>query len=153
MGHSVLKGAIIYGDNPDVVSSRVCNFRHGIFLLDDFDQKIHSLEKQIEIDGELVCKDIFEALFTIDEEVKVGNTRSIELYRTYLTPEMQYFRSCDMNVNIFVCDRVDPFYTPCHNSYESSIGRTVAKITRRRVERMQSGDFFLLCLFLVIVFL
>jgi hypothetical protein len=134
MGHSVLKGVIIYGDNPDVVSSRVCNFRHGVFLLDDFDPKIHSLEKQCVIDGELVCKDIFETVFTIDEEVKVGNTRSIELYRTYLTPEVQYFRSCDMNVNIFVCDRVDPFYTPCHNSYESSIGRTVAKITRRRVE-------------------
>jgi molecular chaperone DnaK (HSP70) len=26
---SVLKGAVIYGHNPDVVSSRVCNFTYG----------------------------------------------------------------------------------------------------------------------------
>ena len=133
MGHSVLKGVVIYGHDPGV-SSRVCNFTYGIRLNVDFDPKIHSLEKQLEVDGELKGTNIFYTLFTIDEEVKVGDTLSIELYKSYRTPEMQYFRSCDMNVNIFVCDRVDPFYTPCHNSCESSIGRTVATITRRQVE-------------------
>jgi hypothetical protein len=82
-----------------------------IKLSEDFDPEIHSLEKQCEVDGELVCTDIFEALFTIDKEVKVGDTRSIELYKTYLTPEMQYLRSRDMEVSIFVCDRAVPFYT------------------------------------------
>jgi hypothetical protein len=108
---SVLKGAVIYGHNPDVVSSRVCNFTYGIYLMADFDHEIHSLEKQCEVDGELLCSDIFETLFTIDEEVKVGDTRSIEICKTYRTPEMQYLRSRDMEVSIFVCDRANPFYT------------------------------------------
>jgi hypothetical protein len=76
----------------------------------DFDHEIHSLEKQCEVDGELLCSDIFETLFTIDEEVKVGDTRSIEICKTYRTPEMQYLRSRDMEVSIFVCDRANPFY-------------------------------------------
>ena len=88
--HSVLKGAVIYGHNPDVVSSRVCNFTYGIDVRVDFDPKIHSLEKQYERDGDLLCEDIIRTLFTIDEEVKVGDTRSIELNNTYLTPERQY---------------------------------------------------------------
>jgi hypothetical protein len=79
--------------------------------MEDFDPVIHSLEKQTEVDGRLVCTDIFETLFTIDEEVKVGDTRSVEIYNTFLTPEMQYSRSCKIEVLIFVCDRVDPFYT------------------------------------------
>jgi hypothetical protein len=108
---SVLKGAVIYGHNPDVVSSRVCNFTYGISLVEYFDPKIHSLEKQYEMDGKLMCNDIFRTLFTIDEDVKVGDTRSIYLYKSYLTPEMQYLRSYTKQVDIFVCDRADPFYT------------------------------------------
>jgi hypothetical protein len=38
MGHSVLKGVVIYGHDPDV-SSRVCNFTYGIRLSVDFDPK------------------------------------------------------------------------------------------------------------------
>jgi hypothetical protein len=49
-----------------------------IKLSEYFDPEIHCLEKQCEVDGELLCTDIFETLFTIDEEVKVGDTRSIE---------------------------------------------------------------------------
>ena len=110
MGHSVLKGVGIYGHDPDV-SSRVCNFTYGIRLSVDFDPKIHSLEKQLEVDGELKGTDIFDTLFTIDEEIKVGDTRSIELYKSYRTPEMQYLRSRTKKVNIFVSDRADTFYS------------------------------------------
>ena len=108
---SVLKGAVIYGHNPDVVSSRVCNFTYGIDVMAHFDPEIHSLEKQSEVDGELMCTDIFDTLFTIDEEVKVGDTRSIEVYKSYRTPEIQYRRSRDLEVDIYVCDRADPFYS------------------------------------------
>jgi len=100
----------MYGHNPDV-SSRVCNFTYGIRIYENFNPNIHSLEKQLEVDGELLCTDIFEALFTIDEEVKVGDTRSIKLYKTYRTPEMQYLRSRTKNLKIFVSDRADTFYT------------------------------------------
>ena len=59
---SVLKGAVIYGHNPDVVSSRVCNFTYCLDLCENFDPEIHSLEKQYGVDGEVNCTDIFNTL-------------------------------------------------------------------------------------------
>jgi hypothetical protein len=143
---SVLKGAVIYGHNPDVVSSRVCNFTYGIDVMAHFDPEIHSLEKQYEDDGEIWCIDIFHTLFAIDEEVKVGDTRSIELHKTFRTPEMQHLRSRDTKVPIYVCDRANPFYTTdegCSNHATIIVsppsGQLWPKITDGRFELQITG--------------
>ena len=143
---SVLKGAVIYGHNPDVVSSRVCNLTYGIELITIFDPQIHSWEKYCEVDGEEMCIDIFQTLFAIDEEVKVGDTRSMEIAKTFLTPEMQYLRSCDLEVPIFVCDRANPFYTTdegCRNHATIIVnppsGQLWPKIAQGRVELQLTG--------------
>jgi hypothetical protein len=107
---SVLKGAVIYGHNPDVVSSRVCNFTYGIKVFTPFDTKIHSCDKKSTADGKVVCLDIFSKLYTIDDEVKIGDTRSIPVSKTYQTPEMQVHRRSALNVEFYVSDIADPFY-------------------------------------------
>ena len=109
---SVLKGAVIYGHNPDVVSSRVCNFTYGIKVFTSFDPEIHSFDKKGTVDGNVVCHDIFSKLYTIDEEVRIGDTRSsIPVGKTYQTPEMQVHRSSALEVHFYVSDIADPFYT------------------------------------------
>jgi hypothetical protein len=107
---SVLKGAVIYGHEPDVVSSRVCNFTYGIKLLEPFNPEIHSFDKQCTSDGKLMCEDIFNKLYTIDEEVKIGDIRSIPVCKTYQTPEMQEDRDSAAEINFYVSDIADPFY-------------------------------------------
>ena len=111
--HSIFKGAVIYGHNPDIVSSRVCNFTYGIKMLTPFDPEIHSIDKRDTVDGELVCCDIFRKLYTkctIDEEVKIGDIRSIPVRCTFQTPEMQKSRYSAMGVNFHVSDIATPFY-------------------------------------------
>ena len=108
---SVLKGAVIYGHNPDVVSSRVCNFTYGIEVVTSFDPEIHSCDKKGINDGKVVCLDIFKRLYTIDDEVRIGDTRSIPVSTTYQTPKMQAQRSSAIDVNFYVGDIADPFYT------------------------------------------
>ena len=108
---SVLKGAVIYGHNPQVVSSRVCNFTYGIEMLEPFDPEIHSFDKQCTSDGELMCEDIFSKLYTIDDEVKIGDIRSIPVCYTFETPEMQVHRRSAVKVEFYVSDIADPFYT------------------------------------------
>jgi hypothetical protein len=108
---SVLKGAVIYGHNPQVVSSRVCNFTYGIEMLEPFDPEIHSFDKQCTSDGELMCEDIFSKLYTIDDEVKIGDIQSIPVCYTFETPEMQVHRRSAVKVEFYVSDIADPFYT------------------------------------------
>ena len=107
---SVLKGVVIYGHDPDVVSSRVCSFAYGIKLLEPFDPEIHSFDKQCTSDGKLMCEDIFNKLYTIDEEIKIGDIRSIPVSKTLQTPEMQELRDSAAEINFYVSDIADPFY-------------------------------------------
>ncbi|XP_052071121.1 heat shock 70 kDa protein 12B-like [Mytilus californianus] len=66
---AVLKGAVIYGHNPNVVSSRVCYYTYGIAISKAFDPSIHDPEKKVLRDGREMCNNLFEVLFEIDEEV------------------------------------------------------------------------------------
>jgi hypothetical protein len=75
-----------------------------------FDTKIHSCDKKSTADGKVVCLDIFSKLYTIDDEVKIGDTRSIPVSKTYQTPEMQVHRRSALNVEFYVSDIADPFY-------------------------------------------
>ncbi|XP_071132816.1 heat shock 70 kDa protein 12B-like [Mytilus edulis] len=44
---SVFKGAVIYGHNPNVVSSRVCNYTYGLAVAMQFDPSIHDSRKKV----------------------------------------------------------------------------------------------------------
>ena len=57
-----------------------------------------------------MCCDIFSKLYTIDEEVKIGDIRSIPVRYTFETPERQECRDFAIEVNFYVSDIADPFY-------------------------------------------
>jgi hypothetical protein len=92
------------------MSEKVFCTAYGIKLLEPFDPEIHSFDKQCSSDGELMCEDIFSKLYTIDEEVKIGDIRSIPVSKTYQTPEMQELRYSAAEINFYVRDIADPFY-------------------------------------------
>ncbi|CAG2212107.1 unnamed protein product [Mytilus edulis] len=76
---SVLKGAVIYGHNPNVVSSRVCNYTYGVGVSMKFDPSIHDPGKKFYRRGIEMCNNLFKVLFEIDEEVHIGQTKSIDV--------------------------------------------------------------------------
>jgi hypothetical protein len=109
-GLSVLKGAVIYGHNPQMVSSRICNYTYGISVSKPFLPQSMPLEKSYKYDGELWCRDIFEVSFPIDTVVNVGDKRRIELNDTFITPEVQERRKRPLTVGICISDAEFPKY-------------------------------------------
>ena len=59
---SIMKGAIIYGRDQSVVSTRVSRYTYGLDWNEDFDPKIHNARKREETDDGPVCRDIFKTL-------------------------------------------------------------------------------------------
>lgn len=71
-GLSVLKGAVQYGFNPHIITSRVCKFTYGIETLDNFDDRKHPQSKQIFISGKSYCNHCFSKHVEIGQSVTVG---------------------------------------------------------------------------------
>ncbi|KAL5012666.1 hypothetical protein ScPMuIL_011217 [Solemya velum] len=59
---SVLKGAVLYGHDPNIVTQRVCRRTYGIALHEEFIKGEHRDDKRVVIDGATLCKDIFHCI-------------------------------------------------------------------------------------------
>ncbi|CAC5402354.1 unnamed protein product [Mytilus coruscus] len=106
---SVLKGAVFYGHNPDVVSSRVCYYTYGIAVSEPFDSSIHDPKKRYIWDGREFCNNLFEVLFEIDEEVHIGQTKTIDMTKTFLSDYLQNRRYDSLKCRFMVSTKKDPF--------------------------------------------
>lgn len=109
-GLSVLKGAVIYGHNPRIVASRVCNFTYGVSLSVPFVTGKHPESKRYVWDKEQWCRHVFHVCYTVDEEVRIGEVRKIELNDTFVSPESQCRRSTPMKVEIYISDKANPSF-------------------------------------------
>lgn len=74
-GLAVLQGAVLFGYNPEEVRSRICRYTFGFGVLQDFDESEHPENKKDEVDGEIVCKDVFDILVHEGEEVKFDDPK------------------------------------------------------------------------------
>ncbi|WAQ98321.1 HS12B-like protein [Mya arenaria] len=79
-GLAVLKGAVLFGNNPLAVVSRIARCSYGICVFRDFDPKIHAEEKKTVIGGKLKCKDIFAKHVQRGDELVVGQAQSHQRY-------------------------------------------------------------------------
>ncbi|XP_018545038.1 heat shock 70 kDa protein 12A-like [Lates calcarifer] len=72
---AIVKGAVMFGRNPEVVASRKSAFTYGIAVSEEFDESRHKAEKKFTADGRELCRDIFMKLVEIDENVGWNETR------------------------------------------------------------------------------
>lgn len=68
-GLAVVQGAVLFGYHPDEVKTRICRYTYGFGVLQDFDETVHKQEKRDIVDGEDVCKDVFDILVYEGEKV------------------------------------------------------------------------------------
>ncbi|XP_071132814.1 heat shock 70 kDa protein 12A-like [Mytilus edulis] len=108
---AVLKGAVIYGHNPSIVSMRVCYHTYGIHVEKEFDSSIHDPKKKINHDGIMRCANIFEVLFEMDQEVHIGQTRSKDLRETFYSEDRQQMRYDPIIYPFVISTNKHPFYT------------------------------------------
>ncbi|KAL3881574.1 hypothetical protein ACJMK2_027997 [Sinanodonta woodiana] len=85
---AVLRGAILYGRDPSVIKSRICKFTYGFDWSEEYNPKIHPLNKRIATDDGAYCSDIFKKLVEVGQEVNVGHcSEEIETFVTYSSQE------------------------------------------------------------------
>jgi hypothetical protein len=105
-GLSVLKGAVLYGFDSDVITARACPLTYGISLYDTFNETLHDPSKTVVVGKERFVLGWFEKVFTINEVINVGTKRSIGVYESYkgksdairgMEKEIEIFSSSDQN--------------------------------------------------------
>lgn len=78
---AVLKGAVLFGHQPDVVTTRITQFAYGRKIKPIFDKKQHEERKRVLVDGEMRCDGVFELLVKSGTSVPIGKNIS-KLYHT-----------------------------------------------------------------------
>lgn len=70
---AILKGAVLYGREPTVVSVRRSKMTYGVGVLNRFIPEIHPTDKRIVKDGVEWCTDVFDRFVTADQSVGLGD--------------------------------------------------------------------------------
>ncbi|CAC5403314.1 unnamed protein product [Mytilus coruscus] len=73
---AVLRGAVIYGHNPNIIASRIVNHSYGISSKERFDPSKHQESRAVTVDGVKRCRDTFHSLISANTPVVVGEKRS-----------------------------------------------------------------------------
>lgn len=77
---AVVQGAVMFGQKPHIIDSRVMSTTYGFDTYHHFDPSIHPVEKRCVIEGTALCKDCFVKLVREGEIVKVGQTKRFPNY-------------------------------------------------------------------------
>lgn len=72
---AVVQGAVMFGQRPDVLESRVMNTSYGVRVHRLFLDGLHPDSKKVMINGVARCKDVFFKFVRANEVVKVGEVR------------------------------------------------------------------------------
>ena len=103
-GLAVLKGAVLYGHDPDIIAARKMRYTYGVGTNTKFITGVHPESKKRLINGKEYCKDKFdihvkrETLVHCKEETK----------HTYFP---LYENQTSVNFKVFASDKEDPQYT------------------------------------------
>lgn len=89
-GTVVLRGAVLFGYNPQAVTARICRFAYGFRVLNNFNSKIHPQSKHIIVDGEDYCNDVFKVLVYKDELIKYEEVRTQETYSSHRNKDRKF---------------------------------------------------------------
>jgi len=76
-----MQGAVMFGQKPTVIDSRIMSTTYGFDTYHPFDSKVHPLEKRRVVEGVAWCKDCFVVLVKENEIIQIGEKRTFPNYR------------------------------------------------------------------------
>ncbi|XP_039463477.1 heat shock 70 kDa protein 12A-like isoform X1 [Oreochromis aureus] len=100
---AIIKGAVMFGRNPGLVTSRKSAFTYGFADSKKFDPSKNKKEKKIVVQGEEFCRDIFRTLVEEGEDVGWNEIRMLTL-----NPSEANLTS--MKISLYRTDRKNPKY-------------------------------------------
>ncbi|KAJ8315857.1 hypothetical protein KUTeg_008007 [Tegillarca granosa] len=71
-GLAILKGAVLFGHEPQAISSRICKYTYGIAMTLPFKEGVHPEEKRRIVGDIQVCDDIFDIHVRIGQKMQIG---------------------------------------------------------------------------------
>lgn len=102
---AVLNGAVLFGQNEMIVSSRIMRHTYGVAMAMEFVEGKHRKDEQFQIDRTLMANNVFRKHVTIGQSVKIGDWVSSKEYY----PDSEHQTST--MVYIFTSDKQDPVHT------------------------------------------
>eukprot|EP00058_Branchiostoma_floridae_P006840 XP_002592328.1 hypothetical protein BRAFLDRAFT_240135 [Branchiostoma floridae] len=75
---AVIKGAVLFGRNPDAIKERVSARTYGVMSSTAFIEGVHPPQKKVDEGGLTLCKDVFNKLVGVDEAVALYESKSME---------------------------------------------------------------------------
>lgn len=104
-GLAVLKGAVLFGHNPQIIASRIARFTYGLKSMVDFDESKHNRKYKVVKNGNEKCSNIFHAYVHKGDSVECGMT----ITEKHKTSE-ETSRGGYMRVEMYLSTEVDPLY-------------------------------------------
>uniref|UniRef100_K1PRX6 Heat shock 70 kDa protein 12A n=1 Tax=Magallana gigas TaxID=29159 RepID=K1PRX6_MAGGI len=98
---AVLKGAVMFGQDIDIISSRITAHTYGFDSMRYFTEGIDPRSKKRKIDNTFYCVDVFEKTVAIGDSVDVGKTVKKEVFAS--SKDMKL-----MVLNFYQSDKKDP---------------------------------------------
>ncbi|VDI64149.1 Hypothetical predicted protein, partial [Mytilus galloprovincialis] len=104
-GLAVLKGAVQYGYEPRIISTRICKFTYGVRTNSRFKEGIDPESKRKIRDGKSKCGDSFSKHVIIGQAVHINEAIEEKMYYP------SYSDQTKMRVSIYTSTEEDPRYT------------------------------------------
>ena len=86
---AIMEGAVLFGINPNIISSRIVRYTIGTNVRFPWDEEKYSKNRRNlfdEVNKKWVCKDCFSKYIEINEKIKVGK----EITHSYLMTKPKY---------------------------------------------------------------
>ncbi|VDH91330.1 RAB6A-GEF complex partner protein 1 [Mytilus galloprovincialis] len=107
---SVLKGSVVFGHEPTIVTGRVCCKTIGVALHRPYNPAIHVQEKTFKLGGKIRVDDCFEKMFTVNEVVHLGQMKTIEVHDLLTDSQVQSRRKQPKSIEVYATQSDDPKY-------------------------------------------
>ncbi|XP_062591250.1 heat shock 70 kDa protein 12A-like isoform X3 [Saccostrea cucullata] len=109
-GLAVVKGAVLYGHDPDVICSRICRYTYGEDICIPFDEFKHSEKKSTRIEEKKYCADIFRKFFTVGQVVSLGEAKEMSSKQSFVDEHRKHGRFEPISISVYVSDKESPMY-------------------------------------------
>ncbi|XP_048728151.2 heat shock 70 kDa protein 12B-like isoform X2 [Ostrea edulis] len=117
-GLAVLRGAVLFGDNPKLIDSRIAKYTYGVDMSVEFNATEHKESKKHFADDVAYCTDVFDRHVQKGDELIVDEAQAERSY----VPLTSYQKK--VSFGIYTSTEDNPFYT----DYCENIGRFVVEV-------------------------
>lgn len=102
-GLAVLKGAVLYGYQPEKINKRILKKTYGIQSWPEWDSEVHPETKRVRIEGTDRCKDVFYKFAVKGEKVEAGHSYG-QIFQA-LKPDER-----TLECTVYISDDTNPRY-------------------------------------------